>query len=208
MTDLYSTLLKNTEDISFGVNLMGIITSKKQGEVVVKKTKKLLVIFDGDEYDPIDCQSVEVKFVDDTIILNVVLTKDNEEQQVENAPQAEAVVPTSKTDTFMLQGTDLEAFEALSDFRRKENQREKVDGDTPKTFTLESGTFDIQDLTSVQSAMLDIIAEEKQYIDRGYSVFKINAPPRFDYEENGNNFKLVEFVELIQQSTKIVEETK
>jgi len=212
MTDLlYNTLLKNTEDISFGVNIMNIITPKKQGEVVVK-TKKLLVTYDDLEYNPVDCQSVEIKFEGDNIILNVVLAEDNEEQQTENVPQTEnmpqteAVVPTSKTDTFMLQGDDLDAFEALSDFRRKENQGEKTDSDELKAYTLESGIFDIQDLTSVQNAILDIIEKEKQFIDQGHKVFKTNIP-RFDYE-NGNNFKLVESVVLMQQSTKMVEEKK
>ena len=205
---LYDTLLKNTENISFGVSPFNVIALKKQGEVVVKKVKKLLVIYDGEEYDPVDCQSVEVKFEGDTIILNVVLAEDNEEQQPENIPQAEAVVPTSKTDTFMLQGSDLDAFKALSDFRRKENLGEKTDDDKLEAHTLESGTFDIQDLTSVQNAILDIIEKEKQFIDRGYKVFKINTPPRFDYEENGNNFKLIESVVLIPQLIKIVEENK
>lgn len=206
MVDLYNTLLKNTEDISFGVNLMSIITSKKQGEVVVKKAKKLLVIYDELEYNPIDCQSIEIKFEGDTIILNVVLAKDNEEHQTENMPQTEAVVPASKTDIFVLQGNDLDAFETLSIFRRKENQEEKADSNTLETHTLESDTFDIQDLTSVQSAILDIVEKEKQFIDKGYKVFEINTP-RFDYE-NSNNFKLIEVVELIQQSAKIVEETE
>lgn len=206
MVDLYNTLLKNTEDISFGVNLMSIITSKKQGEVVVKKAKKLLVIYDELEYNPIDCQSIEIKFEGDTIILNVVLAKDNEEHQTENMPQTEAVVPASKTDIFVLQGNDLDAFETLSIFRRKENQEEKADSNTLETHTLESDTFDIQDLTSVQSAILDIVEKEKQFIDKGHKVIKVNTP-KFDYE-NSNNFKLIEVVELIQQSAKIVEETE
>lgn len=204
---LYNTLLKNTEDISFGVNLLSIITPEKQGEVVVKKIKKLLVIYDEQEYNPVDCESVEIKFEGDTIVLNVVLAKDNEEQLEENMPQTEAVISTSKTDTFILQGGDLEAFEALSDFRRKENQKEKTDDDTLEAHTLESGTFDIQDLTSVQSAILDIVAKEKVFIDKDYKVFKINTPPRFDYE-NSNNFKLVESVILLKQTTEIVKESK
>ena len=208
MTDLlYNTLLKNTENISFGVNPFNVIALKKQGEVVVKKIKKLLVIYDDLEYNPVDCESVEIKFEGDTIILNVVLAEeDNEEQPTENVPQAEAVVPTSKTDTFMLQGSDLDAFEALSDFRRKENLGEKTDDDKLEAHTLESGTFDIQDLTSVQNAVLDVIEKEKQLIDKGYKVFKINTP-RFDYE-NSNNFKLIESVVLIPQPTEIVEENK
>ena len=211
---LFPVLLKNTENISFGVNLMHIITPKKQGEVVVK-TKTLLVTDDNLEYDPVDCQSVEIKFEGDNIILNVVLAEDNEEQQTENVPQTEnmpqteAVVPTSKTDTFMLQGDDLEAFELLSDFRHEENRGQKTENDKLAAYTLESGTFDIQDLTSVQNAMLDIVEKEKQYIDQGYKVFKIHTP-RFDYE-NSSNFKLVESVVLIKQAipaTEIVEENK
>lgn len=204
---LYPTLLKDTEHISFGVNPINIIAPKKQGEVVVK-TKKLLVTYDGEKQEPIDCQSIEVKFEDDTIILDIVLVKD-EEQQTENMPQTEAVIPTSETDTFMLQGDDLEAFELLSDFHHAENQGQKTENDKLEAYTLESGTFDIQDLTSVQNAMLDIVEKEKQFINQGFKVFKTNTP-RFDYE-NSNNFKLVESVVLIKQTTvttNVVEENK
>ncbi|MCK4829163.1 hypothetical protein KA005_76275 [bacterium] len=202
MTDLYNALLKNTEDISFGVNLTNIIALKRKGEVV-KTVKKLLVIYNGEKQDPIDCQSVEVKFVGNTIILDIVLVED-EEQQTENMPQTETVVPTSKTDAFILQGDDLDAFTVLSDFHREENQGQKTKNSKLTAYTLESGTFNIQDLMSVQNAVLDIVAKEKQFIDRGYKVFKTNTPPRFDYED-GNYFKLVESVVLIQPSTVPVE---
>ena len=116
------------------------------------------------------------------------------------------MIPAAETDSFLLKGDDLESFEMLSDFRRKENQGEKTKNDKLEAFTLESGTFDIQDLTSVQNAMLDIVEKEKQFIDNNYKVFKTNIP-RFDYE-NVSNFKLVESVVLMKQTTKITEAVK
>ena len=207
MPDLYNILLKNTENILFGANPMSIIAPRK-GEVVVK-TKKLLVTYNGEEQEPIDCQSVTIKYEADTIILDIVLPLKDEEQKTttaETVPQAEAIIPASETDTFILQGDDLEAFEMLSDFRREENQAQKTEKDGLNVYIIESGTFDIQDLTSIENAMLDIVAQERQFIDKGYKAFKTNTP-KFDYE-NSNNFKLVESVVLIKQTTDIVEESK
>lgn len=201
--DLYPILLKNTENISFGANLMNIIPQRK-GEVVVK-TKKLLVTYAGEEQEPIDCQSVTVKFEGDNIILEIVPVN-IEKSQVEDVPQVEAVIPAAETDTFLLKGDDLEALELLSDFRKKENQGQKTENDRLEAYTIGSGTFDIRDLTSVQNAVLDIIEREKQFIDQGYKVFKINIP-RFDYE-NSNNFKLVESVVLMKQTITNIEESK
>lgn len=210
MANLYPVLLKNVEHISFGANLTNIIASKKQGEVVVK-VKKLLVTYDGTEYESVDCQSVTVKFVDDSIVLDIVLAKpENTETSVKDAiPQTEVVVPPTVADTFMLTGDDLEAFELLSDFHRTENQRQKTENDKLEAYTLESGVFDIQDLTSVQNALLDIVTKEKQFIDKGYKVFKTNTP-RFDYETD-DNFKLIESAVLIKPvvaPAEIVEENK
>ena len=206
MADLYNVLLKNTENISFGASPMSIIAPRK-GEVVVK-VKKLVVTYDGELYDPVDCQSVTVKFEDDTIILDVILTKTKEQSVTEDIPQVEAVIPPSTTDTFMLQGDDLESFELLSEFHRPENQISKTENDSLEAYTIESGIFNIQDLPSVQNAVLDVTEKEKQFIDSGYKVFKTNTP-RFNYTE-GDNFKLVESVVLIKQvaTTDVVEESK
>ena len=202
MVDLYPTLLKNIKTPAFGINPSSIVF-KKQGEVVVK-SKKLLVTYDGEKYEPVDCQSVTMVLEGDTIILDIVLIKT--EEQVKDVPRAEAVIPASETATFMLQGDDLEAFSRLSDFSKKENQTQKTENDELEAHTLESGTFDIQDLTSVQNAILDIIARERQFINKGYKVFKTNTP-RFDYE-NSSNFKLIESVVLIKPATEVVEENK
>ncbi|KKK52573.1 hypothetical protein LCGC14_3103550, partial [marine sediment metagenome] len=88
MTDLYPILMKNTEHISFGVNLTSIIVPRK-GEVV--KTKKLLVTYGGEEQEPIDCQSVTMTLEGDNIILDIVLVE--KEQPQSSTPQVEAVVP-------------------------------------------------------------------------------------------------------------------
>ncbi len=200
MSDLYNILLKNTENISFGADPISIIMPKSKGDVV--GTKKLLVTYDGEEQEPINCQSIIVKYEDDTIMLNIILVKENEESSV--SPQAEAVIPPSKTDTFALQGDDLESLELLSDFRKKENQVQKFEkGEAKYEHIIESGMFDIQDLTSIESAIFDIITKEKQLIDKGYKVFK-PTPPVFKYEDS-NVFKLVESVSLIKQATNIVE---
>jgi len=205
MADLYPILLKNTEQKKFGVNLMNIIIPKSKGEVV--ETKKLLVTYNGEVQEPINCQSITVKCEDDTIMLDIVLVKENEEHPATKAvPQAEAVIPTSETDTFTLQGDDLESLELLSDFRKEENQDQKGENDKLEAYTLESGTFNIQDLSSIQNAVLDIVEKEKQFIDQGYKVFKINAP-RFDYE-NKNDFKLVESVVMMKRTIEVVENNK
>ena len=177
-------------------------------------TKKLIIVYDKLEYNPIDCQSATIEFEGDTIRLNVILTKDKDEDEeapslsqlpdsrLKNVPQAKAIIPAAKTDMFMLQGDDLEAFEQLSSFHFEGNQRQKTKKDKLQAYTLESGVFDIQDLTSIQNAILDIVEKEKQYIDQGYKVFKTNVP-RFDYE-NDNNFKLVESVVLMPPADTLV----
>ena len=198
MPDLYSTFLKNTAQIQFGATPFDIVALKeKRGEVM--GTKKLIVVYDKLEYNPIDCQSVTMEFEGDTIRLNVTLAKGEESQlpadQLANVPQAKAIIPAAKTDMFMLQGDDLEAFELLSSFHSAENRRQKTENDKLQAHTLASAVFDIQDLTSIRNAILDIVEKEKQYIDQGYKVFKTNVP-RFDYE-NDNDFKLVESVVLM-----------
>lgn len=202
--DLYHILLKDVEPHQFGGNLIDAFASKKKRGEVKVSTKKLLVTYDGEEYAPVDCQSISVKFEGDAVVLDVVLEEgsikpDNEEENgkksLEDIPQAEAVIPVSETDTFALQGDDLEAFKLLSNFHRAENRDQQIDnGIEPEMHALESGVFDIQDLTSVQNAMLDIVEQEKQFIDQGYKVFEVNTP-QFDYE-NSNNFKLIESVSL------------
>jgi hypothetical protein len=209
MADLYPVLLKNVEQKQFGVNLTNIIMLKKQGEVEVKTTK-LAVIYDGEKQELINCQSVTVKFENDTIILDIVPVNEGDVQttvdgpQAEDVPQIDVVVQAAATDTFLLQGDDLEGFELLSDFRRAENQGQKTESDILEAHTLMSGTFDIQDIMSVQNAILDIIEKEKYFIGQEYKVFKTNVP-RFDYE-NSNNFTLVESVVLIKSVTAPVKE--
>lgn len=205
MADLYPILMKNVKQGAFGATLSNIVALQKQGEVGMK-AKKLLMTYNGDKYASVDCQSVTLNVEDDTILLDIVLMEDEEHstentsQVKEDVPQTEAVIPASITDTFALQGDDLESFELLSDFHKTENCDQKTEGDELIAHTLESGVFNIQDLSSVQNAVLDIIEKEKQFIDQGYKVFKSNTP-RFDYE-NDSNFKLVESVVLIAKTVK------
>ena len=126
MTDLYPELLRDVEQALTGATLTNIIALKKQGEVV--KTTKLRVSYNGEEYDPVDCQSVSVKLENDTILLDIILADDKVVEKPP-VPQAEAVVPAKPTDIFILQGDDLEAFQMLSIFAREEHHREKAEDD-------------------------------------------------------------------------------
>ena len=201
--DTYSHLLRDIKQQSFGASLTNIISLKK-GEVAMATTKKLVVIYDGDEYEPVNCQSVKIKFEGDTVILTVVLAKD------ESQPVEDAVISTSPDETFELQGDDLEAFEALSDFRNvKYQSKEKNDSRSEEAHTIESETYDIQDLQSVQNAIYDLIEREKEFLNKEYIVFKYTVP-KFDYKDK-NLFKLVESVVLIaatKTANELAKETK
>ena len=177
-------------------------------------TKKLVVIYDGDEYEPVNCQSVEIKFEGDTVILTVVLKEDEPQIEVtpNDAPAENAVISTSPDETFELQGDDLEAFEALSDFRNAKNQGKKEDDSQLETYIVESEIYDIQDLPSVQNAIFDLIEKEKEFLNKEYIVFKYTIP-KFDYfdDKDKNLFKLVESVVLIvttKTANELAKETK
>lgn len=211
MADTYPYLLKDIEHKSFGASLTNIISLKK-GEVAMATTKKLVVIYDGEEYEPVNCQSVKIQFEGDTVILTVALMKDEPQTEVtpDDIPTENAVISTSPDETFELQGDDLEAFEALSDFRNVEYQsKEKNDSKSEEAHTVESEVYDIQDLQSVQNAIYDLIEREKELLSKGYKVFKYTVP-KFDYKDK-NLFKLVESVVLImttKTANELAEETK
>ncbi len=201
--EIFTVLLKNTCSPTFGAKPSNVVfQKKKQGEVIMN-INKLLVTYDGEEQEPVKCQSISMSISGDTILLDIVPRKGEEHQaedtsQAEDTPQAKAVVSSNVSDMFMLKGDDLESLTLLSDFRNKENQGQKTGNEKLEACTIESGTFDIQDLTSVQNAMLDIVEKEKQFIDNGYKVITVNIP-RFDYE-NSSNFKLIESAVLIKHS--------
>lgn len=210
MTDIYKVLLKNVEQKQFGASLTNIIALKK-GEVAMATTKKLVVIYDGEEYEPVNCRSVKIQFEGDTVILTVVLKEDEPQIEVTpNAPVEDAVISTSPDETFELQGNDLEAFEALSDFRNvKYQSKEKNDSKLEEVHTIESETYDIQDLQSVQNAIYDLIEREKEFLNKEYTVFKYTIP-KFNYKDK-NLFKLVESVVLIaatKTANELAKETK
>jgi len=197
MVDLYSTLLKDPEQVKFGVSASHIVFDKPpKGEALVSATK-LLVNWNGDNYDPLECKSVSVTLEDGAIHLNVVLM-DDKEHIADDVPQTDAVATPDLADKFKLQGDDLESFEMLSLFRKDENKGEKTETTILEAHTLESGTFNIQDLSSVQNSVLDIMAKEKVLIDAGCKVFQLNTP-RFEYVTK-NDFKLVEVVVLVRDS--------
>jgi hypothetical protein len=210
MANIYSHLLRDVEQKQFGASLTNIILLKK-GEVAMATTKKLVVIYDGDEYEPVNCRSVKIQFEGDAVILTVVLKEDEPQTEVtpDDIPTEDAVISTSPNETFELQGDNLEAFEALSDFRDDKNQGKKESNSELETYIVESETYDIQDLQSVQNAIFDLIEREKEFLNKEYTVFKYTVP-KFDYKD-GDLFKLVESVVLIaatKTANELAKETK
>lgn len=178
--------------LEFGSKLSNIIKLKKDK----KSMKRLIVIMDGNEYEPMICKDITINIENDNIILNV--NSEKVEQPVdESTPTEQGIISPTKTEVFSLTGDDYESFVALSEFRQSKNTIEKKEGDKLEAFTLESETYDIQDLQSVSNATLDIIYKEQDFLNKGYKVFKVNAP-RYIYE-NDNNFKLVETVVLCKE---------
>jgi len=181
--------------LEFGSKLSNIIKLNKGKKSMLKN---LIVIFNGEEYEHIVCENISVNIENDNVVLNVVTKKDIEQPTDENAPTTQAIIAPTKDEVFLLSGDDYESFISLSDCRRPENMvPEKKEGQKLEAFTIESDTYDIQDLQSVSNATLDIISLEQKFLNKGYKTFKANNP-RYIYE-NDNNFKLVETVVLCKE---------
>jgi len=178
--------------LEYGAKLSNIIKLKGK-----KSMKKLVVVMDGNEYDPVVCKDIDINISDDVIILTI--NSETEQVENENLPTENGIAITSsenENEIFPLTGEDLDTFVTLSEFRIAENTVEKKEGQKLEAITIESEVYDIQDLQSVSSATLDIIAKEQEYIKAGYKAFKTNNP-KYIYESNNkNNFKLVETIVL------------
>ena len=154
--------------------------------------KKLIVSIDGEKLDPVVCSSINIQFEGDTVIVN----GSTENVPEEDTPTEDGVALPVHTsaESFLLQGDDLEAFKILSEFRREEFTMNKEDAEKPTAVVLESGVYNIQDQTAVQSASLDLVEQERKYVDDGYMVISTEIP-KYEYETDFD-FKLVESVVL------------
>lgn len=197
MADTYPYLLKNVSQKQFGIKPADLVVLNKKGKAV----KKLVVVYNGEKYEPVNCKEVSVQFQDDTITLNIVLADDK--PQPEESPVTDAVMSTTKDEIFLLKGDDLEAFTALSEFRNNENQNSPTEVTKREAHILESEIYDIQDLQSVQSAILDLVGAEKKFLENDYIVLKY-SPPRFAYEEDESHFKLIESVVLCKKEAATI----
>jgi len=192
--------------LEFGSKLSNIIKLDKEKKSM---TKNLIVIFDGEEHEPIECKNISVNIENDNMILNVTTKKDIEHSTDENIPSNQGIIAPTENEVFFLSGDDYDSFIAISECRRSENMlTEKKEGRKLEAITIESSTYDIQDLQSVSNATLDIVAKEQELLNEGYKTFKANDP-RYIYE-NDNNFKLVETVVLCKEEKEkdAVKETK
>jgi len=200
MVNTYPYLLKNIENKQFGISTTDLIVLSKKGQVM--STKKLIVVYNGEEYAPVDCKEVSVQFQKDTITLNIVTLEDTK-IQTEESPSTDTVVTATKDEIFLLKGDDLEAFTTLSEFRWDENHCTPSTGIKREAHIIESETYDIQDLQSVQNATFDLIEAEKKFLNDNYAVIQCNTP-RFIYEADKSHFKLTESVILCKKEVKTV----
>lgn len=192
MSDLYPTLLRNIETPIYGATLQNIVTlgDKRSKEM---DAKRLVIIVDGDEYDPIECTSLDIQICGETTTITVctiATSKDTKRNDKINAPTPDGFLLQEHPDIFTFQGEDLEAFLELSEFRIDKNKTVIFSNQIPSAVSIESDTYDIQDITSVQSASLELIDKERKLLEDGFKVVQVNTP-RYNYE-NANNFKLVE----------------
>jgi len=182
--------------LEYGAKLSNII--KLRG----RSMKRLVVIFDGEKYEPIFCDNINIKLENDEVILEL---KTSESVQTDNSiPSEQVMIAPSKDETFILTGDDYSSFIALSEFRRTENITEKKEGQKLEAFTIESETYDIQDMQSVSNAILGVISKEQEYLKKDYKVFK-TSDPRYIYEDD-NLFKLVETVVLCKEKDVAIKE--
>jgi len=183
MTDLYPILLREEKQVSYGASLQNIVPLEEKGIIM---RKKLIITIDGEDFSPLECDTIDVNFKEDTIkiIVQTILP-----EIVQGKTTAPGII-TEEKGKFAMTGEDLIAFTELSEFRLDKNKEVTSKEEDLSTITLESDLYDIQDLNSVQNASFDIIDKEKQYLTKGFKVFKVNTP-EYIYQDN-NNFKLVE----------------
>jgi hypothetical protein len=187
--------------LDYGVKLSDIIKVERKS-----KMKKLVIVLNGSEFNALFCKEINLKIEDDCIKLLVEYDDDAtelEDEEQEAIPKVNGILPPSKDEIYILGGDDYESFEALSEFRHDDNIVEKKDNQKLVAITIESDTYNIQDLQSVSNAILDIIAKEQEFLSKGFKVFKNNIP-RYSYEDE-NHFKLVETTVLSEEVVKVQE---
>jgi len=197
MTDLYPTLLREVDKYTFGVTLQNIIPLIKRGNEM--RTKRLVMVIDGMEYNAIEYESLGFQFENNTVIINVKTeNQDATEEVVEikkDVPTPEGFIAMDATaHQYQLTGDDLDAFNSLSSFRISENVTKEIEGKIKVDVIIESDVYDIQDMMSVNTAILDLSHKEDQFIATGYKVFNASVPT-YSYIDS-DNFKLVENVVL------------
>lgn len=193
MKSLYPTLLREVETPQYGATLQSIVKLGKRGEQM--ETRKLVMVLNGDKQDPIECATLNVQIEGDTIVVDV---RTAEQPVDEGAPAADGLAVSEMTNNFRLQGEDLDAFEMLSDFRLLDNKTVAEEGKTFVAVTLESSVYNIQDLSAVQNASLELMEKERKYLADGYKVYTVSTP-RYDYEST-NHFKLIETASLYKET--------
>lgn len=184
MVDLYPTLLRDVKMHEYGATLSGIASLGQRGKEM--ETRKLIVIVDGDKYDPIECDSINISFENGTIKVDV-LTATKVAPTTEEAPAEKGFTVAEYTDKFSLSGPDLMAFESLSKFRDDSNKSTETAG---KFISIETEKYNIQDMNSVQAAILDLVEKESNQLTEGQKVVSVNFV-EFKYVDD-DNFILIE----------------
>jgi len=198
LTDLYPTLLRDVDAPQYGATLKSIVELGERGK---QMARKLIVTIDGAAQPAIECSAVNVAFEDDTVVVKVSTLKNTgfSKNTGSDGPSVDGLQPLTSTKVFRLMGDDLDAFMLLSDFRLEANKTEKIPDQSPRAVTIESETYDIQDLSAIQNASLDLIDKERRFLDDGYLVHSASEP-RYEYED-ANHFKLIETAVLFKADT-------
>lgn len=201
---LYPYLLRDAENKQFGAGLSSIIKPKKK-EKEMNTPKKLVVFFNGEEQAPIEVADVTLNVQDNTIVLQINTPAEEEKNKSqkpsaipsEDAPSVEGIlVPEDlPNETFMLKGADLKALENLSVLRA--NRIEKKGNATPTHHLIETSIFNIQDVQSVQNAIMELVDAERKLVEDGYAALDVKTP-EFVFEDANEYFKLTQACVLVQ----------
>lgn len=149
---------------------------------------KVIIEVDGIVAETIPCEDVNITFDGDSIIVKVSSADGAGVDSDAPTPDGFSIPETSEN--LQLTGEDLESFDLLSEFRIPENRTKKIKDVESDAVTVESESYNIQDLASIQNASLDLIERERKFLDDGYLVISSEVP-KYVYE-NFNYFKLIE----------------
>ena len=200
MNELDRTLLRKVDVPTYGATLQNIVPLDPRGAVM--SHKQLVVVVDGDRYEPIECGLVNISLNGDTVVVDVSTVAASKQPKEEM--KVGFVTSENTGDTFEMQGADLADFNLISPFRSGEHLVEDgfdpgVEQENYHAVELETAKYDIQDLTSVTAAIHDLVKKEQECIDNGNKVDTVQTPV-FIYE-NANTFRLVEKAVLYKEQT-------